>query len=102
MDKPIEIVFHGISSSAQVETEIRHYVEKLEHRFGHLIGCRVAVDEGAKAVVERRRVGFGPRQGGLEGRAGGEIGRNADHGHSLSKWNLRLEQQGPGHSHGRN
>jgi cold shock CspA family protein/ribosome-associated translation inhibitor RaiA len=44
MDTPVEIVFHGISSSAQVETEIRNHVEKLEHRFGHLIGCRVAVE----------------------------------------------------------
>ena len=44
MDKPLEIAFHSIQPSAQVEGEIRDHVEKLEHRFGHLIGCRVAVE----------------------------------------------------------
>jgi cold shock CspA family protein/ribosome-associated translation inhibitor RaiA len=44
MDKPLEIAFHGISSSPPIEAEIRDHVEKLEHRFGHLIGCRVAVE----------------------------------------------------------
>jgi cold shock CspA family protein/ribosome-associated translation inhibitor RaiA len=44
MDKPLEIAFHGVSSSPQIEAEIRDHIEKLEHRFGHLIGCRVAVE----------------------------------------------------------
>lgn len=44
MDKPLEITFHGIHSSPAVEAEIRDHVDKLEHRFGHLIGCRVAVE----------------------------------------------------------
>jgi cold shock CspA family protein/ribosome-associated translation inhibitor RaiA len=44
MDKPLEIAFHGLPSSPRIEAEIRDHVEKLEHRFGHLIGCRVAVE----------------------------------------------------------
>jgi cold shock CspA family protein len=44
MDKPLEIAFHGIPASPEIEAEIRRYVGKLEHRFEHLIGCRVAVE----------------------------------------------------------
>jgi cold shock CspA family protein/ribosome-associated translation inhibitor RaiA len=44
MDKPLEIAFHGVSSSPEVEAEIRDHVDKLARRFGHLIGCRVAVE----------------------------------------------------------
>lgn len=44
MDKGLEIVFHGVSPSEQAEAEIRDHVDKLERRFGHLIGCRVAVE----------------------------------------------------------
>ncbi len=44
MDKPLEIVFHNLPSSPEEEAEIRDWVDKLERRFGHLIGCRVAVE----------------------------------------------------------
>jgi hypothetical protein len=44
MDKPLEIAFHGMASSPNVEAEILDHVDKLEHRFGHLTGCRVAVE----------------------------------------------------------
>ncbi len=44
MDRPLEIAFHGIASSDEVEAEIRQHVDKLERRFGHMIGCRVAVE----------------------------------------------------------
>jgi ribosome-associated translation inhibitor RaiA/cold shock CspA family protein len=44
MDKPLEIAFHGVEASEQVEDQIRERVEKLERRFGHLTGCRVAVE----------------------------------------------------------
>jgi cold shock CspA family protein len=44
MDKPAEIAFHGLTPSPQVEAEIRGQVAKLERRFGHLVGCRVAVE----------------------------------------------------------
>ena len=44
MDKPLEIAFHGVQPLAQIESEIRDQIDKLERRFGHLIGCRVAVE----------------------------------------------------------
>jgi cold shock CspA family protein/ribosome-associated translation inhibitor RaiA len=44
MDKPLEISFHGVHPSPSIEEEIRARVGKLERRFGHLIGCRVAVE----------------------------------------------------------
>lgn len=44
MDKPLEIAFHGLPPSLQIETEIRQYVDKLQRRFAHLVGCRVAVE----------------------------------------------------------
>src|SRR6185437_2342383 len=44
MDRPLEIAFHNISSSEQIEAEIRRHVEKLDARYSHLIGCRVSVE----------------------------------------------------------
>src|SRR5437660_11717043 len=44
MDRPLEVAFHGLPSSPEVEAEIRDHVDKLERRFGHLVGCRVAVE----------------------------------------------------------
>ena len=44
MDRPLEIAFHGIAASADIEAEIRRHVEKLERRFPRLIGCRVSVE----------------------------------------------------------
>src|SRR5437763_14986623 len=44
MDRPLEVAFHGVQSSPEVEAEIRDHVDKLERRFGHLVGCRVAVE----------------------------------------------------------
>ena len=44
MDTPLEIAFHNTASSPEVEAEIREHVDRLERRFGHLIGCRVSVE----------------------------------------------------------
>lgn len=44
MDKPLEIAFHGLPALPQIEAEIRRHVDKLERRFAHLVGCRVAVE----------------------------------------------------------
>ncbi len=44
MDKPLEIVFHNLTPSPEVEADIRDWVGKLERRFDHLIGCRVAIE----------------------------------------------------------
>ena len=44
MERPLEIAFHGIDASAEIEAEIRRHVEKLERRFPRLVGCRVSVE----------------------------------------------------------
>ncbi|MBS0643843.1 MAG: HPF/RaiA family ribosome-associated protein [Proteobacteria bacterium] len=44
MERPLDIAFHGIDPSPYVEAEIRQRVEKLERRYGNLIGCRVSIE----------------------------------------------------------
>ena len=44
MDIPLEIAFHNMVSPPGIEDEIREHVAKLERRYNHLIGCRVAVE----------------------------------------------------------
>jgi cold shock CspA family protein/ribosome-associated translation inhibitor RaiA len=45
MDSPLEIAFHNLQPSAAIEAELRKHVDKLEHRFGRLTGCRVSVEK---------------------------------------------------------
>ena len=45
MDIPVELVFHNMSSTPAVETEIRNRVAKLDRLYEHLIGCRVSVEQ---------------------------------------------------------
>jgi cold shock CspA family protein len=44
MNSPLEIAFHNLQSSPSIEAELRKHVDKLEHRFGRLTGCRVSVE----------------------------------------------------------
>ena len=44
MDVPLEIAFHNLKASAEIETLIREHVDKLEKLYPHMIGCRVAVE----------------------------------------------------------
>ena len=44
MDRPLEVAFHNLEPSAAIEAELRRHVEKLEQRFGRLVGCRVSVE----------------------------------------------------------
>jgi cold shock CspA family protein/ribosome-associated translation inhibitor RaiA len=44
MDRPLEIAFHNMDSSESLERMIREHVERLDKRFGRLIGCRVSVE----------------------------------------------------------
>jgi cold shock CspA family protein/ribosome-associated translation inhibitor RaiA len=44
MERPLEIAFHNMSSSGWVEDLIREYVDKLDQRYGKLIGARVSVE----------------------------------------------------------
>ena len=45
MDRPLEIAFHNMDSSPSLEADIRTRVDKLEKRYGRLIGCRVSVEK---------------------------------------------------------
>jgi len=45
MDQPLEIAFHNLQPSPAIEAELRRHVDKLEHRFGRLVGCRVSVEK---------------------------------------------------------
>lgn len=53
MDRPLDIAFHNVAASADVEATIRERVERLEKRYPHLTGCRVSVE----ALHNRHRTG---------------------------------------------
>jgi cold shock CspA family protein/ribosome-associated translation inhibitor RaiA len=44
MDIPLEIAFHNVEPSAEIEALIRKHVGRLEKLYPHLIGCRVSVE----------------------------------------------------------
>jgi hypothetical protein len=43
MDRPLEICFHNMETSKEIEAEIRRAVAQLDRR-GNLVGCRVTID----------------------------------------------------------
>src|ERR1051325_7332700 len=45
MDTPLEIVFHNMPSSPTLEGDIRKRGGKLDRLYGHLVGCRVSVEQ---------------------------------------------------------
>ena len=45
MDTPVEIVFHNMPSSSALENDIRKRIAKLDRRYHHLVGCRVAIEQ---------------------------------------------------------
>ncbi|MDQ2801900.1 MAG: HPF/RaiA family ribosome-associated protein [Pseudomonadota bacterium] len=44
MERPLEIAFHNMDRSAALEALIREQVDKLDRRYGRLIGCRVSLE----------------------------------------------------------
>jgi cold shock CspA family protein/ribosome-associated translation inhibitor RaiA len=44
MDIPLEIAFHNVEPSAEIEGLIREHVGRLEKLYPHLVGCRVSVE----------------------------------------------------------
>jgi cold shock CspA family protein/ribosome-associated translation inhibitor RaiA len=44
MDIPLELAFHNVDPSAEIEALIREHVARLEKLYPHLIGCRVSVE----------------------------------------------------------
>jgi ribosome-associated translation inhibitor RaiA len=44
MDRPLELMFHDMDPSSEIEARVRIRVKKLEEIYQHIIGCRVAID----------------------------------------------------------
>ncbi|HEY5347819.1 MAG TPA: HPF/RaiA family ribosome-associated protein [Rhizomicrobium sp.] len=44
MDRPLELVFHNMKKNEEVETLVHERMERLEHLYDHIIGCRVSVE----------------------------------------------------------
>ncbi|MBV9329951.1 MAG: ribosome-associated translation inhibitor RaiA [Alphaproteobacteria bacterium] len=44
MERPLEIVFHNLSPSTEIEKLVREHVARLEKFYPRMIGCRVAVE----------------------------------------------------------
>jgi|SRR6185437_6822795 len=44
MDIPLEIAFHNVEPSAEIEALIREHVRRLEKLYPHLVGCRVSIE----------------------------------------------------------
>ncbi len=53
MDRPLDIAFHNMPPSPELETLIREQADKLQTRFTHLTGCRVSVE----ALHQQHRTG---------------------------------------------
>lgn len=44
MDIPLEIAFHNVEPSDEIEALIREHVDRLERLYPHIVGCRVSVE----------------------------------------------------------
>ena len=49
MERPLEIVFHNMPPSSEIERLVREKVSKLEKFYPRIVGCRVAVELPHKA-----------------------------------------------------
>ena len=49
MERPLEIVFHNLPPSQEIERLVREKVVKLQKFYPRLIGCRVAIELPHKA-----------------------------------------------------
>ena len=44
MQLPLEVTFRGMDHSDAIEADVRRQTEKLEHRFGRIMSCRVVIE----------------------------------------------------------
>ncbi|MCI0755887.1 HPF/RaiA family ribosome-associated protein [Teichococcus vastitatis] len=44
MDRPLDIAFHNLPPSSDIEALIRQHVDKLSQRHDELVGCRVSIE----------------------------------------------------------
>jgi cold shock CspA family protein len=49
MERPLELVFHNMPPSSEIESLVREKVAKLEKFYPRIVGCRVAVELPHKA-----------------------------------------------------
>jgi ribosomal subunit interface protein len=44
MDRPLELFFRNVKPSAELKALVGERVERLEHLYQHIIGCRVTIE----------------------------------------------------------
>ncbi len=44
MDRPLEVTFHNMKSSPELEALVRERADRLEKSYDHIIGCRVTIE----------------------------------------------------------
>ena len=44
MDRPLELAFHNMDPSSEIDLHVRGRVRKLEELYKHIIGCRVTIE----------------------------------------------------------
>jgi ribosome-associated translation inhibitor RaiA len=44
MDRPLELAYHNMDSSPEIDAHVRGRVRKLEELYKHIIGCRVTIE----------------------------------------------------------
>jgi ribosome-associated translation inhibitor RaiA len=58
MQKPLQIAFKNLDKSDRVEALIRDRVEKLEHVYPRLIGCRVVLEAPTRTATAKASLGI--------------------------------------------
>lgn len=53
MQKPLQIAFKNLDKSEHLESLIRERVEKLDHVYSRLIGCRVVLEAPARSATAK-------------------------------------------------
>ena len=54
MQKPLQITFKNVDKSEHLEALIRERVEKLDHTYSRLIGCRVVLEAPARSGTAKQ------------------------------------------------
>lgn len=58
MQKPLQIAFKNLDKSEHLESVIRERVEKLEHIYHRLIGCRVVLEVPTRTGTAKTSIGI--------------------------------------------
>lgn len=63
MQTPLEIVFHGLPSSQEIEADIRRRAEKLDQLYPRITSCRVSIEAQHNPAAGREHTGPKPIAG---------------------------------------